>query len=176
MYSKATLAGHPVHPMLIAYPVAGYTGTLVGFAVYAANGQQFWLNFAVALNIAGVGGAVLAALPGAVDLALGVPRRSAALAVGRAHAVLNVVALALFGVSLGVYASHWDGPPRSATLGLVLSAVGVAVTISAGFLGWMLVQNYHVGIRLSGPQQSDEPAVQNARPVLHLHHHRSDAA
>ena len=30
MYSKATIAGHPVHPMLIAYPVAGYTGTLVG--------------------------------------------------------------------------------------------------------------------------------------------------
>src|SRR5690348_11645564 len=95
MYSKVTIAGHPIHPMLIAYPVASYTGTLVGFAVYAANGQQFWLRLAIALNIAGVGMALLAALPGFVDWAFGVPRGSAAKGVGLAHAGLNVAALGL---------------------------------------------------------------------------------
>jgi uncharacterized membrane protein len=39
VYSKIKIAGHPVHPMLVAFPVACYTGTLVGFAVYAANGR-----------------------------------------------------------------------------------------------------------------------------------------
>ena len=34
MYSKVKVAGHPVYPMLVAFPVACYTGTLVGFAVY----------------------------------------------------------------------------------------------------------------------------------------------
>ena len=48
MYSKAKVGGHPVHPMLVAFPVAFYTGALVGFAVYAANGHQFWLNLAIA--------------------------------------------------------------------------------------------------------------------------------
>ena len=76
MYSKAKIGGHPVHPMLVAFPVASYTGTLVGFAVYAANGHQFWLNLAIALSIAGAGSAVLAAIPGFVDLTFGVPRRS----------------------------------------------------------------------------------------------------
>ncbi|MEV5942225.1 DUF2231 domain-containing protein [Streptomyces sp. NPDC051994] len=172
MYSKATIAGHPVHPMLIAYPVTGYTGTLVGFAVYAANGQQFWLNFAIALNIAGVGGALLAALPGFADLAFDIPRTSAAKSVGLAHAGLNVAALALFAITLAVYASHWDGPARSATLGLALSAAGVAITIGAGFLGWMLVQNYHMGVRLTPTQERDELAVQNAR-LFRLHHDRA---
>jgi uncharacterized membrane protein len=44
VYSKIKIAGHPVHPMLIAFPVACYVGTLAGFAVYAANGHLFWLN------------------------------------------------------------------------------------------------------------------------------------
>lgn len=172
MYSKATLAGHPIHPMLVAYPVAGYTGTLVGFAVYAANGQQFWLNFAIALNIAGVGGAVLAAVPGVIDLRFGIPKSSAALAVGRVHAGLNVAALALFSVTMAIYASHWDGPARSATLGLVLSAVGVACTVGAGFLGWMLVQNYHVGVQLSRMQEHEEAEVQSTR-LIRLRHDRA---
>ncbi|MFI6689245.1 DUF2231 domain-containing protein [Streptomyces sp. NPDC050485] len=172
MYSKVTIAGHPVHPMLVGYPVAGYTGTLVGFAVYAANGQQFWLNFAIALNIAGVGTALLAALPGLVDWAFGIPRTSGAKTVGLVHAGLNVAALALFAISLGLYASHWDGPAMSATPGLALAAAGVAVTIGASFLGSMLMQDYHVGIRLTPTQERDELAVQNAQ-LLRIHHDRA---
>ena len=85
MYSKAKVGGHPVHPMLVAFPVASYTGALVGFAVYVANGHQFWLNLAIALSIAGAGSAVLAALPGFVDLTFGVPRRSQVKVVGLAR-------------------------------------------------------------------------------------------
>ena len=73
MYSKIKVAGHPVHTMLVAFPVACYTGTFAGFAVYAANGHLFWLNLAIALNVAGVGGAVLAAVPGLADWTLGIP-------------------------------------------------------------------------------------------------------
>lgn len=73
MYSKIKIAGHPIHPMLIAFPVACYTGTLAGFAVYAANGHLFWLNLAIALSVAGVGTAVLATVPSLTDWALGIP-------------------------------------------------------------------------------------------------------
>ncbi|WP_086561593.1 DUF2231 domain-containing protein [Streptomyces africanus] len=168
MYSKITVTGHPVHPMLVGFPIASYTGTLVGFAVYASNGQQFWLNLAIALNIAGVGTALLAALPGIADLAFGIPRRSAARTVGIAHGGLNVAALGLFGASLGVYATHWDGPATGVTPGLALSSAGLACTLAAGFLGWTLVQDYHVGIRLTPLQESDEQTVQSAE-LIHLH-------
>lgn len=69
MYSKIKIAGHPVHPMLVAFPVACYVGTLVGFAVYAANGHLFWLNLAIALSVTGTGTAILAALAGLAELA-----------------------------------------------------------------------------------------------------------
>lgn len=140
--------------------------------MYAANGQQLWLNFAIALNIAGVGGALLAALPGFVDLAFGVPRASGARSVGLAHAGLNVTALALFAISLGVYAGHWNGPAKSATLGLALASAGVVCTLAAGFLGWMLVQDYHIGIRFTEVQERDELSVQSHRL---LHHHAKAA-
>ncbi|WP_328767769.1 DUF2231 domain-containing protein [Streptomyces sp. NBC_00286] len=172
MYSKVTIAGHPIHPMLIGYPVACYTGTLVGFAVYAANGNQFWLNLAIALNVVGVGGALLAALPGFADWAFGIPRGSAAKTVGLAHAGLNVAALALFAINLGTYASHWNGPATGATRGLALAAAGLACTLGAGFLGWMLVQNYHIGIRLTPTQERDELTVQHTK-VIGLHRNRA---
>jgi uncharacterized membrane protein len=156
--------------MLVAYPIAGYTGTLVGFAVYAATGQLFWLNFSIAMNIAGVGGALLAALPGFADWAMGIPRGSGAKTVGLAHAGLNVVALVLFAISLGLYAGHWNGPAVGAGPGLGLAAAGVLVTVSAGFLGWMLVQTYHVGVQLTQAQERDELAVQNVQ-VLHARRH-----
>jgi uncharacterized membrane protein len=173
MYSKITVAGHPVHPMLIGFPVASYTGTLVGFAVYASNGSQFWLNLAIALNVVGVGSALLAALPGVIDLAFGVPRGSAARNVGVAHGSLNIVALALFAIILGMYVTNWDGPATSPTLGLALSAAGVTCTVAAGFLGWMLVQDYHIGIRLTPAQERDELAVQSTRRLHAVRHHRA---
>lgn len=174
MYSKITAGGHPVHPMLIGFPVASYVGTLVAFAVYASNGSQFWLNLAIALNVVGVGSALLAALPGIADLALGVPRGSAARNIGVAHGSLNIAALALFSISLANYVTHWDGPPVGTTLGLGLSAAGVACTAAAGFLGWMLVQDYHIGVRLTPTQEHDELAVQSARR-LHVVRHRRAA-
>ncbi|HEY3732858.1 MAG TPA: DUF2231 domain-containing protein [Streptosporangiaceae bacterium] len=164
MYSKIKIAGHPVHPMLVAFPVASYTGTLAGYAVYAANGHQFWLNLAIALNLIGVCTAALAALPGLADWAFGIPRGSAAKKAGMIHAGLNVSALGLFLAAVVSYAADWNGPPASATLGVVLSAIGFTLTGLAGFFGWMLVQDYHVGVRLVPEQELAEPAIQHSHP------------
>jgi uncharacterized membrane protein len=168
MYSKIKAAGHPVHPMLIAFPVACYTGTLVGFAVYAANGHLFWLNLAIALSVAGVGGAVLAAVPGLADWAFGIPKDSAAKMTGLVHAGLNVTALGLFAAVIAVYFPDWNGPAAGATLGIILSAIGVVATIAAGFFGWTLVQDYHIGIWLAPEQELAEPAVQHHQPPILL--------
>ena len=170
MYSKMKIAGHPVHPGLVAFPVACYTGTLVGFGVYAANGHLFWLNLAIALSVVGTGTAVLAALAGLAAWALGIPRDSAAKMTGLLHAGLNVTAFGLFLAAMASYVSDWNGPAVSATLGVVLSAIGVAVTIAAGFLGWTLVQDYHVGVHLIPEQEPAEPAIQHHHLSL-LHHY-----
>jgi uncharacterized membrane protein len=126
VYSKIKIADHPVHPMLIAFPVA--------------------------------------ALPGLADWAFGIPRDSAAKKVGMIHAGLNVIALGLFLAAVVSYAADWNGPPASATLGVVLSAIGLALTAMAGFFGWMLVQDYHVGVRLVPEQELAEPSIQHTQP------------
>lgn len=61
-----------MHAVLIAFPVTCYTGTLVGFAVYAANGDLFWLNLAIALGVAG-GQRASRRATGLADWAFGIP-------------------------------------------------------------------------------------------------------
>jgi uncharacterized membrane protein len=160
MCSKAMIGRHPLHPMLIAFPVASYLGTLIGFAVYIANGHVFWLNLGIALTTVGAGSSLLAALPGIVDWALGIPKASEAKVVGAVHAVLNVSAVGLVAAIAYSYFPDFNGPLADGTLGLALAASAVALTLAAGALGWTLVQTYHVGVRLTAAQVAEEQAVQ----------------
>jgi len=173
MYSKVKVGGHPIHPMLVAFPVAFYTGTLAAFIVYAANADQFWLNLAIALSIGGAGTALIAALPGFADLVFGIPNKSKAKPVGLAHGGLNVAALGMFVATAVIYVSNWNGPATGVALGIVLSAIGVALTVAAGWLGWTLVQTYHVGIILTSTQEQDELVVQQNAAVLPIVHRRA---
>jgi uncharacterized membrane protein len=140
--------------MLIGYPVAFYTGTLAGYAVWAATKDVFWLKLAIALNIAGVGMALVAAMPGFIDWLFAIPRKTAPKRTGMIHALLNVAALGLFGATLGVYVRFWNTPATmTATLAIVLCAVGIGLTILAGFQGWILVQDHHMGVKLTPEQK-----------------------
>jgi uncharacterized membrane protein len=76
MHSKVTILGHPVHPMLVAYPIAFNTATLVGFVIYGISADLFWLKLTIALNVAAVVMAVVAAVPGFIDWAAGHPERN----------------------------------------------------------------------------------------------------
>ncbi len=168
-YSKIKIAGHPIHPMLIAFPVTFYTATFLSFAAYAATQDLFWWRMGLWSNITGVLSAVVASIPGFIDWATGIPKGSRAKATGRSHMLLNLTALALFTVNLIVQAQRWFELVRTARamnelamppagLALLLSGLGVLFTIAAGWLGWSLVQTHHVGIDLTDEQSRLEPA------------------
>jgi len=152
MYSKAQILGHPIHPMLVAFPVAFYTSTLIAFIVYAATGSVFWFHLANVANWAGVITAGAAALPGLIDWGTGIPAHTRPKNTGLKHAALNVTALVLFLINAITYSNRWNQLPGAGT-GIVLSAIGVLLTLPAGFLGWSLVQDHHVGVRLSPEQE-----------------------
>lgn len=171
MYSKAKILGHPVHPMLVAFPVAFYTGTLIAFIVYATTKDTFWLRLANVVNWAGVVMAGVAAVPGLIDWATGIPRQSAASKTGLTHMALNVLALIVFLVNAILYSRE---PLPPASTGIVLSAVGVLFTLPAGFLGWNLVQSHHVGVQLTAEQERLEP-VQSRPGDRHHPPHESYA-
>jgi uncharacterized membrane protein len=167
MYSKAKLFGHPIHPMLVAFPVAFYTGTFVAFINYATSHDPFWFRLATVANWAGVVTAVMAAVPGLIDWSAGIPRRSPAKAVGLVHMSLNVISLLIFLVNAVIYSNRWSDPLPAAGTGIVFSAIGVLMTVSAGFLGWSLVQDHHVGVHLSAEQERLEPTLPGASDDRH---------
>src|SRR5438105_13451377 len=119
MYSKIKIFGHPIHPMLVAYPIAFYTSTLVGFSIYGATHDMFWLKATIAVNLAGIVMAALAALPGFVDWFLGIPSGTGAKKDGVKHGLLNVGSLGFFIASFAAYAGNWNGPKTGAGLGIV---------------------------------------------------------
>ena len=154
MYSKVTIMGHPVHPMLVAYPVAFYTGTFVSYVIYGATADAFWLRVAIALNVAGVVMAMVAALPGLIDWAVGVPSGTPAKRTGAIHMTFNLITLALYAVTLFMYIGEWNGAGDvSATPGIILGALGTVSLLVAGFNGWRMVQDHHVGVKLSQEQE-----------------------
>lgn len=154
MYSKVKLLGHPVHPMLVAYPIAFYTATFVAYLIYAVGGDPFWFKVAVVANIAGVIMAAIAAIPGFLDGALGVPASSPAKRHGLMHLTLNVGALLLFLISAIVNTGQFNAVAPPAGWGLALSLLGVLCTIGAGYFGWTMIQTDHVGVELMAAQMA----------------------
>lgn len=150
MYSKVKIAGHPVHPMLVAYPVAFYTAAVVCYIVYSSNQDPFWFKVAVVANIAGAVMAAVAAVPGFIDW-LFIPKDSRAKKTGLFHLVCNVLALALFAIVAFTECKKWDDTNPELGLAIPLTVAGFALTLIAGFLGWTLVQKHHVGVDVEQP-------------------------
>jgi uncharacterized membrane protein len=159
MYSKVKLFGHPLHPMLVAYPIAFYTSTLIAFLLYGFTADAFWVLVAIVANAAGVLMAAVAAIPGFIDW-LGIPSGTAAKRTGLIHLSLNVSALVVFAITLFSFLPRWKDPQNAtALLGILPSLVGVGLTVAAGFQGWKLIQDHHVGVRLSPEQERLEPGA-----------------
>lgn len=156
LYSKIKVLDHPVHPMLVAFPITLFTMTLVAFIAYAVGSDVTWFRVGYWANVAGVVAALVAALPGFIDW-LGIPNHLEAKRVGVLHMVLNLIVVAIFAINLGAQAAHLDDVAPPAALAVLLSAVGVVTLLVSGYFGWSLVQTHHVGVNLTREQQALEP-------------------
>jgi len=173
LHSKATIKGHPIHPMLVGFPIALYTTGVASLVMYAVQRDLFWYRGAMLLLFIGVGIALLAAIFGLVDLFLGVPREERATRnTGIIHLGLNVATTVLFaGAAFSLYA-QWrraDVGELAYGLPLVVGLVGLALMVSAGFFGWKLVQTHHVGIEDSpgeAPRGVDPHRALDARSAF----------
>lgn len=163
MYSKARIAGHPIHPMLVGFPIAFYTATVAMLLAYIGTREAFWYRVAMIANLAGIVTAAVAVIPGAIDL-FSLPATSRARATGLKHAGFNLVATGLFAVTAILLYRGWthrvmvDGEYLfDATIPLAMSVVAWVSMVIAGSLGWTLVQTYHVGIK-PALTHSDRPS------------------
>jgi uncharacterized membrane protein len=140
--SKASIAGHPVHPMLIPFPIALLSLVPVTDITFAVTTAPFWASVSYYALWAGLISAGLAAAVGLVDF-FGVARVRAVRA-GWAHMLISVaiVALALVNLLLRV----GDTTEVIVPAGLILSLVVLGLLIATGWYGGELVYRHKVGV------------------------------
>jgi uncharacterized membrane protein len=154
--NRMTIAGHPVHPMLVTIPIGLWIFSLICDIVFASNGDAAWQTTAYLTLGGGIIGALLAAIPGLVDLLTlheGTERRT-----GVMHMSINLAIVVVQGINFWIRTQADYNPG----LALGLSVVAVAALVVAGWLGGHLV---HV----LGVTQPHREASGTAAPGDRLH-------
>lgn len=170
MEARARLFGHPVHQMLIVFPL-GLLATAVIFDVLrlvADNG--YWGEIAYWMMAAGIIGGLAAAPFGLLDWTR-IPAGTRAKRIGSVHGGGNLVVVLLFA------ASWWlrrDEPRAPETLAFVLTLAGAGLALATAWLGGELVGRMGVGVddgaHLDAPSSLSGQPAQRAQPVREHRH------
>ena len=145
MRAKANIGGHPIHTMLVAFPIGLWVFSLAADLIFMWRGNPAWDYVAFYSFAGGCAGALLAAVFGLIDL-LGV-KDTEAFRTGLMHAGCVVVALVIFAASFYLRTaggSHMVGV--GSKIPVVLSFIGVIVLSVGGWLGGELVFRYGAGV------------------------------
>ncbi len=157
MESKVKAFGHPIHPMLIVFPLGLLATSLIFDIIHWISGNGFFSVVAFWMIAAGVIGGLLAAIFGLIDW-LAIPGGTRAKAVGLWHGGGNVVVVVLFILSWLIRSYAQANPP---IIAYILSVVAVLLALVTGWLGGELVDRLGVGV--------DEGANLNAPSSLSEH-------
>jgi uncharacterized membrane protein len=149
--STASVAGHPLHPMLVGFPIAFFVATFASDLIFWQTSNSFWASASFWLLGAGLVMAALAAVAGLADF-LGEPKIRA-LNDAWWHAGGNVLAVL-------IQLSNWllryqSGEAAIVPAGLILSFAVVCILLFTGWKGWNLV--YLHGVAVS----DDHPTREN---------------
>jgi uncharacterized membrane protein len=150
------LFGHPIHQMLIVFPL-GLLATAAVFDLFGmGTGVAAWPVVSYYLIGAGIVGGLIAAVFGLFDW-LQIPSNTRAKALGGWHGVGNVIVVLLFAGSF-LLRREGSGPARPSDIALGLSFSGVLLALVTGWLGGELVDRLGIGV--------DEGANPNAPSSL----------
>jgi uncharacterized membrane protein len=140
--STASIGGHPIHPMLIPFPIAFFVATFacdVGFWITGRNG---WFEPTLWLLGAGVIIALLAAVAGLTDVNGDAQIR--ALSTVWWHAGGNVLAVVI--QIINFFLRNGEGTKAVLPTGIILSLIVVLILLFTGWKGWEMVYRDHVGV------------------------------
>lgn len=141
MRSAAHFKSHPIHPILIVFPIAFFIGTFIFDILGIIFDDTNFYGIASYMQLCGIIGAVLAAIPGAIDYFKTVPPKSSAKNRATKHALLNVVNLILFCIAWAL-----KGDNISPYIIVGLETVGIILLFAAGWLGGTLVYRNQIGV------------------------------
>jgi|SRR5579862_4107372 len=139
MQGKATVAGHPVHPILVTFPIGCYVAAIVSDIVSIWAGTAFWATMSTYLILFGLFGSLFAAFFGIVDY-LSAPMSEAARGIANWHMTLIAATILVFGTAFAIRAFD-----HTSEFGYALTALGIVVLAVAGIFGGSLAHRHLVG-------------------------------
>lgn len=142
MESRAKLFGHPVHPMLVVFPLGLFTAGVVFDIIFLFGGNPTMAVVSFWMITVGIVGGLLAAPFGTIDW-LAIPEGTRAKAIGLYHGVGNVIVMLLFLISWIMRVGEAADPGGWA---FVLSFVGMGLALFTGWLGGELVDRLGIGV------------------------------
>ena len=150
METRATVAEHPVHPMLIPFPIALWIFSLASDLIYLFGfGGPVWKEIALYTMIGGIIGGLAAAIPGYIDYrSLTDP---VTIRLAQMHMVINASLIVLFTVNAVLRIVNGS----DALLPVILSLLGVVALAVSGWLGGELV--YVQGVAVQPEREPTAP-------------------
>jgi uncharacterized membrane protein/nitrite reductase/ring-hydroxylating ferredoxin subunit len=142
MRSKAHIKGHPLHPILVSFPISLLTGALLLDIFAFFTGDENFLRAAVYSETGGLISAVIAAVPGIIDYYHTVPPESSAKKRATKHGLINSVAVLIFTMALLLRLKNGIGLIPL----IAMESAGVIVLGIAGWLGGTLITRNQIGI------------------------------
>jgi uncharacterized membrane protein len=166
MESRFKVLGHPLHQILIVFPLGLLVTAVVFDGLHYFGGRDpRWADISYWMIVAGLIGGLVAAVPGWVDW-FAIPSGTRAKSIGLIHGLGNT-----FGV-IGLYGTSWwlrrGDPGHPSDVAMLLSAGGLAVGMVTAWLGGELVDRLGVGVdpgaHLDSPNSlSGRPASEGRR-------------
>lgn len=143
MRTPASIAGHPLHPMLVTLPIGLFIFSLASdlISFYVEN-PEAWTTVAFYTMGGGLVGALIAAVPGLIDLLSLRNHHLQKIAITHMSLNLSVVALFAFNFWLRFNGAGNQGTP------FWLSLVAVATLAVSGWLGAEMVHKHGVGVQV----------------------------
>jgi uncharacterized membrane protein len=157
--SRVAFHKHPIHPMLVVYPIAFLSAVFATDMLHLASGLPFWAQCSYWLNLAGLGLGLVAGAVGTLDMFLMPVTRRHVSAWNHFLAAVMVLALAALGV-------WWRAPDPVAAVwpwGVLQSAVLLSMVFVAGWLGGTL--SFRHGIGVYGEDESGESGGDDSPPA-----------
>lgn len=161
--SRAAIIGHPIHPILVSFPIAFLIGALLTDLAYWWTAEPYWARNSLWLVGAGLVSGSLAAPFGLIDfLTIGRAREHTD---GWLHFIGNATVLALTLISV---ISRWSNPTVAVLpWGLGLSALTAVLLIITGWFGGELAYRHMIGVTGHNGQLDAETTELAGEP----HHH-----
>lgn len=140
--TQVAVAGHPLHPMLVTFPIAFLLGALGSDAAFWWTADTFWARMSLWLLGAGTFMGIVASVAGAVELLAirGIRYRAA----GWSHFVSAVMLLSVAFTNWFIRVT--DPAEAVIPFGIYLSLLGALLVAFAGWMGGKLVFEHQVGI------------------------------